>query len=152
MSRPLPGSIRPVLGYLVGLLGSDRDAEALGAARAIERKLVAAGLDFHDLAAVVAGTAPAVRDITPSPAAPARPRSRRAEMWKPPVHVHLDQEQRSTLLLTLAKAIDDDRLGRWQRHELRALVDRVERGEKPPTRRMLERAEEIVAAMEGATV
>ena len=45
--------IAPKLGKLVRLLASDRDGEALAAARMIGRTLAGANLSFHDLAAVV---------------------------------------------------------------------------------------------------
>ena len=149
MSRPLPASIRPVLAFLIPLLASDKDPEALGAARAIERKLVAAGLDFHDLAAVVAGTAPAVRDITPDTAAPPRPKSRRAENWRPPVLVDIDDERRASLLAALSDAVADGRLRHFDRLDCTTLIARLARG-MPPTEKMLERADRILDSLRGA--
>ena len=149
MSRPLPASIRPVLAFLIPLLASDRDGEALGAARAIERKLVAAGLDFHDLAAVVAGTSPAVLDITPDTAASPRPKSKRAETWRPPVSVELDDERRGSLLAALSDAVADARLRHFDRLDCLTLIARLERG-TPPTEKMLERAERIFDGLRGA--
>lgn len=49
----LPAEVTDRLQKLIPLLGSDKDGEALGAARAIDRTLRAAGLDFHALAASV---------------------------------------------------------------------------------------------------
>jgi hypothetical protein len=46
-------TVGPRIGALIRLLGSDRDAEALAAARALGRTLEAAGQDFHALADVV---------------------------------------------------------------------------------------------------
>lgn len=46
-------AIAPKLGKLIRLLASDRDGEALAAARGIGRTLEAAGLDFHALADVI---------------------------------------------------------------------------------------------------
>src|SRR5262249_10305426 len=43
----------PTVGKLVRLLGSDKDHEALGAARALKRVLTSVKLDLHDLANVV---------------------------------------------------------------------------------------------------
>ncbi len=45
--------IAPTVGKLVRLLGSDKDHEALGAARALKRVLTSVKLDLHDLANVV---------------------------------------------------------------------------------------------------
>lgn len=46
----IPPDVVERLQKLIPLLGSDKDGEALGAARAIERILRAAGLDLHALA------------------------------------------------------------------------------------------------------
>jgi hypothetical protein len=43
-------NIAPTVAKLLRLLGSDRDHETLGAARALGRVLGSAGLDLHDLA------------------------------------------------------------------------------------------------------
>jgi hypothetical protein len=45
--------IAPRLGALIRMLGSDRDGEALAAARAIGRVLKASGQDFHALAETI---------------------------------------------------------------------------------------------------
>jgi hypothetical protein len=45
--------IAPTVGKLVRLLGSDKDHEALGAARALKRVLTSVSLDLHDLANVI---------------------------------------------------------------------------------------------------
>jgi hypothetical protein len=42
--------IAPRVGYLIRLLGCDRDGEVLVAARALQRTLRDAGFDFHNLA------------------------------------------------------------------------------------------------------
>jgi hypothetical protein len=49
MQRPIPASVRALL----PLCGAENDHEALGACRGIGRKLQAAGLDWHDLAAAI---------------------------------------------------------------------------------------------------
>jgi hypothetical protein len=49
----IPSDVAERIEKLIPLLGSDNDGEALGAARAIERTLRAAGLDFHALAASI---------------------------------------------------------------------------------------------------
>ncbi|GJE14443.1 hypothetical protein FOHLNKBM_5518 [Methylobacterium longum] len=49
MPRPIPTSVRALL----PLCGAENDHEALGACRGVGRKLRAAGLDWHDLAAVI---------------------------------------------------------------------------------------------------
>lgn len=49
----IPSEIAERLEKLILLLGSSNDGEALGAARAIDRTLRSAGLDFHALAASV---------------------------------------------------------------------------------------------------
>lgn len=49
MHRPIPASVRALL----PLCGSENDHEALGACRGIDRKLQAAGLDWHALAAAI---------------------------------------------------------------------------------------------------
>jgi hypothetical protein len=58
----------PTVVKLVRLLGSDKDHEALGAARALKRVLAAAGLDLHDLANIIEfaarGEAPQVISAT----------------------------------------------------------------------------------------
>lgn len=46
-------TIRQALVPLIKMLGSDNDAEALAAVRAIGRKLKANGFDWHDLAAEI---------------------------------------------------------------------------------------------------
>ena len=51
------------IALLIPLLGSDVDGEVVGAARAIERTLKAAGRDWHDLAAQLAPTVPS-RELT----------------------------------------------------------------------------------------
>ena len=48
-----PTMLTPRLGKLVVLLGSDRDGEVIGAARAIDRVLKSSGRDWHDLAATL---------------------------------------------------------------------------------------------------
>ena len=56
----LPAKILPRLGQLIRMLASDQDGEALAAARALSRTLVADGKSLHDLAEVVeAGQTPA---------------------------------------------------------------------------------------------
>ena len=47
--RPIPSSVRALL----PLCGAENDHEALGACRGVGRKLQAAGLDWHDLAAAI---------------------------------------------------------------------------------------------------
>lgn len=49
MPRPIPSSVRALL----PLCGAENDHEAIGACRGISRKLSAAGLDWHDLAAAI---------------------------------------------------------------------------------------------------
>ena len=49
----IPSEIAERLEKLIPLLGSGNDGEALGAARAIDRTLRSAGLDFHALAASI---------------------------------------------------------------------------------------------------
>ncbi|MCJ2093122.1 hypothetical protein MKK67_11530 [Methylobacterium sp. J-072] len=49
MPRPIPASVRTLL----PLCGAENDHEALGACRGVGRKLQAAGLDWHDLAAAI---------------------------------------------------------------------------------------------------
>jgi hypothetical protein len=51
-------TLTPRLGKLIPLLGSDRDGEVIGAARAIDRLLKSAGRDWHDLAALLRLPAP----------------------------------------------------------------------------------------------
>ncbi|GJE14572.1 hypothetical protein [Methylobacterium longum] len=46
---PIPSSVRALL----PLCGAENDHEALGACRGVGRKLQAAGLDWHDLAAAI---------------------------------------------------------------------------------------------------
>lgn len=46
-------TLTPRLGKLIPLLGSNRDGEVIGAARAIDRVLKSAGRDWHDLAALL---------------------------------------------------------------------------------------------------
>lgn len=151
MTRPLPASILPPLAFLIRLLGSRKDAEALGAARAIGRQLAGVGLGFDDLAAHVE-RAGARQAETPQPSPAARPRPRRAESYTPPVYVALPCEEREALLSALAGALADPRLEGWPRRDLAALVDRLERGDLPPTRKMLDRAERAVAGLrEGAS-
>ncbi len=149
MSRPLPHSIRPALGYLVGRLASPRDAEALGAARAIGRQLAAVGCGFSDLADVVEGAPAPAPESARRTAPPSRPRSRRAEEWRPPVYVQLDAERRSALLGQLADALADPRLKGWQRVDLAQLVDRLEWSDRPPTLRMVQRARGTLAELQG---
>lgn len=48
-TRPIPASVRTLL----PLCGAENDHEALGACRGIGRKLQAAGLDWHAVAAVI---------------------------------------------------------------------------------------------------
>ena len=149
MSRPVPYSIRPTLGYLVGRLASPKDAEALGAVRAIGRQLAAAGCSFGDLAVLVEGTPPpALRQVVSNCPSP-RPRSSRAEAWRPPVYVQLDPDQRASLVASLADALADPRLKGWKRVELDVLVERLERSDKPPTLRMVQRARGTLAEMQG---
>jgi hypothetical protein len=59
----LPQAVR--LGKLIRLLSSDKDGEALGAARALARVLAEAGADFHHLAEIVEThwSAPIVVDL-----------------------------------------------------------------------------------------
>ena len=54
-------SLPPKVALLIPLLGSNQDGEVLGAARAIERTLKAAGCDWHDLVKFIA--APPVTPI-----------------------------------------------------------------------------------------
>lgn len=61
---------RRKLAALLPLLGSDKDGEALGAARAISRTLQAAGLDFHDLAKMLTGAVEAPEPERPKPPEP----------------------------------------------------------------------------------
>ncbi|WP_237479430.1 hypothetical protein [Lichenibacterium dinghuense] len=58
MAATLPSVIAPRVADLVRLLGSDEDAEALDAARALRRTLVGAGVDLDVLAAVISPTEP----------------------------------------------------------------------------------------------
>jgi hypothetical protein len=51
-------AIRPMLPNLVRMLGSDKDGEALDAARALKRVLKAHGADFHTLAALIEAPSP----------------------------------------------------------------------------------------------
>ncbi len=143
MTRDLPRSIRPVLGYLVGLLGSDKDGEALGAARAIDRKLRASGCDFHDLGALVAGTTPAVVETVRPPAAPWR-RTR-----APTVYVDLGDGPRAALLSTLEMALAGAELRGWDRCTLAALWDRLNDSTRRPTQNAIERVESILAGLQG---
>ncbi len=143
MSRALPQSVRPVLGFLIPLLGSDRDGEALGAARAIGRKLAAVGLDLHDLAAVIAGAAPAAVDVADPPPAQPRPRRRKA----PTVYVDLAPDRRAALREALADAMSDPRVRGWARYDVAALVERLDDPERRPTRNAIERAEAILAEL-----
>lgn len=144
MSRAIPESLRPQIGFLVRLLGARSDTAALGAARALGRKLCGAGCDFDDLAAHIERVT-AKSDETPRQPPPPKSRSNRAKAWTPPVHVNLDDEARAALLATLAGALADPRLKGWGRWEIGKLVERVERRDPAPTRRMLDRVERIVA-------
>ncbi len=145
MNRPLPRSIRPTLGFLIPLLGSDRDGEALGAARAIGRKLAAVGLDLHDLAAVIAGAAPAAVDVVDPRPSPARTRRTRA----PTVYVDLEPDRRAALREALADAMFDSRLRGWARCNVAALVERLDDPERRPTLNAIERGEAILATLKG---
>ena len=59
-------SLPPKVALLIPLLGSDQDGEVLGAVRAIERTLKAAGCDWHDLVKVI--TSPPIAPVQPQPA------------------------------------------------------------------------------------
>ncbi len=151
MSRPLPASLLPVVGYLIRLLASRKDAEVIGAARAIGRQLTAAGLGFDDLAAHVERATAKPADAPRRPCPPPRPRSRRAQAWTPPRYVILDDGERDALLATLAEALADPRARYFDRLDMVTLVHRLERLRLPPTEKMLKRAERVVAALrEGA--
>ena len=64
MPRPIPASVRALL----PLCGAENDHEALGACRGVGRKLQAAGLDWHALAAAIpAADCPGARTIVPAP-------------------------------------------------------------------------------------
>ncbi len=73
MSLPAPVAIK--IRKLLPLLGSDKDGEVLGAARAIHRTLQSAGSDLHDLAARLEG------NNAPDPKLDADPPP---QAWKPP--------------------------------------------------------------------
>jgi hypothetical protein len=53
-------AVAPRVGRLIRLLGSSHDGEALGACRALARVLASAETDFHELAATIEATAPAI--------------------------------------------------------------------------------------------
>jgi len=146
LTRPLRPSLLPPLAFLVRLLASRKDAEVIGAARAIGRQLTAAGLGFDDLADHVERTAAKPYE-TPRQLSPAKPGSNRAKAWTPPIHVNLDDEARAALLATLVEALADVRLKGWARRDIAALVERLERRDPAPTRRMLDRAQEFVAIL-----
>ncbi len=73
MSLPAPVAIK--IRKLLPLLGSDKDGEVLGAARAIHRTLQSAGSDLHDLAARLEGNNAPDPKLDADPPPPA---------WKPP--------------------------------------------------------------------
>jgi hypothetical protein len=68
-ARPLPPAVREKLGKLVPMLSSCHNGERAGAVAAIERVLIGAGLDWHDLTAAI--TAPAASHPQPPPRRPA---------------------------------------------------------------------------------
>jgi hypothetical protein len=57
-ARPLLSEVRDKLGKLLPLLSSEHNGERVGAVAAIERVLKNNDRDWHDLAALLAGTAP----------------------------------------------------------------------------------------------
>jgi hypothetical protein len=61
--RKALGTIIDKLGKLLAHLGNENDGEALGAARAITALLRKAGLDWHDLVALLHGNQPSVLDM-----------------------------------------------------------------------------------------
>ncbi|MCJ2020508.1 hypothetical protein MKK84_24275 [Methylobacterium sp. E-065] len=83
--RPIPESVRALL----PLCGAENDHEALGACRGIGRKLQAAGLDWHALAAAIPAGKTNVDNVhvescrrRQEPGAGARPRPFGAYAWK----------------------------------------------------------------------
>ncbi len=165
MSRALPSAILPRVAQLLRMLGSDRDGEVVAAAGALRRTLAGAGVDLHDLSAVVESPA-----AVPA-AAPKRPASRKArkapgprpaepQSTPPPKPPHRDDlvqltaEQRVAILKGLAEAVEDaeGRLNDWQRRFAGDLVDMMGRRHLRPTERQLAQAERIVRIVRGIAV
>jgi hypothetical protein len=76
----LLGTVAPKLAKLLPLLGSDRDGEVLGAARAVKRTLASAGCDLHDLAASVTRPEPLPRIVDRDRPPPPPPGSEHSEI------------------------------------------------------------------------
>jgi hypothetical protein len=124
------------IGKIIKLLASDKDGEALAAARALKRALAANGMDFHDLAgAVEAGLKPA-------------PPPQRATTWSPPlpnasdwqslawwIHWHRQQlcsdqrERVADYLLGQAFQDTDGQCMAWHLDELRGIAASIRRRE-----------------------
>lgn len=117
--RPIPESVR----VLLPLCGAENDHEALGACRGIGRKLQAAGLDWHALAAAIPTGGPDVNDLggaahfefsrrREKPCASARIRPFDAYAWKRAYTPRQESENRARVRFCQDRAW---RLNEWER-------------------------------------
>jgi hypothetical protein len=122
MMLSAPAEIPDQITRLLPLLSSPVDAEALGACRAIDKKLKAAGLDSHSIVASIerSGETNTYRGREPDP-----------DDWRGSIRWCLAQEERLT---------------DWEGDFLAGLSGWI----GPPTRRQMDRLETIAKKIRGA--
>lgn len=149
MTATLPDPLRVKLAPLIRMLSSPIDGEALGACRAIDRMLQAAGLDFDALANAL--QLPAVPQPASPRSRPAKQRKSAAKARAPKVMLLLSPEQWDSLVIGLAEVIDADggKCTEWERDFSRSLLDGLRRRRLNPTRKQFDLAERLIARAHG---
>lgn len=164
--RRLPVAILPRVGQFLRLLGSDQPGEVVAAAGALQRALIGAGVDLHDLAAAVEHSTLAEpkraaarkpkkgKSARPRPAEPARRPPQPPPPPSKPLRtdlVQLSEERRAAILEGLGEAIDDaeGRLSDWQKSFAANLLDTIGRRRLRPTERQMQFIVDIVAIVQG---
>jgi hypothetical protein len=120
MSAPIPADVARSLDPLIRRLASDNDHEVLACARALGRRLKAAGRDYNDLADAIARPR-----IAAPPPPPPQPPPWRQKVRECLDHHHLltPREQKFLHDLVIWRSTPSERQLDW----LDAIFDRVER-------------------------
>ena len=120
----LPPAIAPRVGALLRMMASPIDGEALGAARAIDRTLKGAGVDWHALADVVERPVVAVVVERREPA-PRRAKRNRAAR---PGDIDLDFMRRRSVVEALRRGLAGNRLSGWETEFATSILSRMQCG------------------------
>ena len=135
MAASIPDAIRPRLGRLLRLLGSDQPGEVVAAAAALRRALAGVGADLNDLGDAIERPAVVLRE-EPRPMAQRNRKSRRPS----PGSVELQPARRRQVVDVLSKASARGALSSWEA-DFAASVITTLRGSRP---RLSARQHEIV--------